>query len=41
MSGTKFPVEDYAALPIGGNQVSITWLGPSTIAIVKKGAPVR
>jgi len=32
--GTKFPVEDYVALPIGGDQVYITWLDPSTDAIV-------
>jgi hypothetical protein len=32
--GTKFPVEDYVALPISGDQVYITWLDPSTDAIV-------
>ena len=32
--GTKFPTEDYVALPISDNQVYITWLDPTTNAIV-------
>jgi hypothetical protein len=32
--GVKFPVEDYVAVPIGDNQVYITWLDPKTDAIV-------
>ena len=32
--GTKFPPEDYVALPIGGDQLYITWLDPATFAIV-------
>ena len=32
--GTKFPPEDYVALPIGHHQLYITWLDPSTFAIV-------
>jgi len=32
--GTKFPAEDYVALPIGGDQIYITWLDPTTFAIV-------
>jgi hypothetical protein len=32
--GTKFPPEDYVALPISGDQLYITWLDPSTFAIV-------
>jgi hypothetical protein len=32
--GVKFPTEDYVALPIGGDQVYITWLDPKTYAIV-------
>ena len=32
--GVTFPVEDYVALPISNDQVYITWLDPSTDAIV-------
>jgi hypothetical protein len=32
--GTTFPVEDYVALPISRDQVYITWLDPTTYAIV-------
>jgi hypothetical protein len=32
--GTKFPPEDYVALPIGDHQIYITWLDPATFAIV-------
>jgi hypothetical protein len=32
--GTKFPPEDYVAIPIGHHQLYITWLDPSTFAIV-------
>ena len=32
--GVKFPTEDYVALPIGNDQVYITWLDPKTFAIV-------
>lgn len=32
--GTTFPTEDYVAVPISGNQIYITWLDPSTDAIV-------
>jgi len=32
--GVTFPPEDYVALPIGDDQVYITWLDPSTFAIV-------
>jgi hypothetical protein len=32
--GTKFPPEDYVALPIGHHQLYITWLDPGTFAIV-------
>lgn len=32
--GTKFPAEDYVAVPIGDNRVYITWLDPKTYAIV-------
>lgn len=32
--GVTFPVEDYVALPIGNDQIYITWLDPSTDAIV-------
>jgi hypothetical protein len=32
--GTKFPPEDYVALPIGDHQLYITWLDPATFAIV-------
>ena len=32
--GVKFPVEDYVAVPIGDDQVYITWQDPKTLAIV-------
>lgn len=32
--GTKFPPEDYVAIPIGHHQLYITWLDPTTYAIV-------
>jgi hypothetical protein len=32
--GTTFPAEDYVAIPIGGDQIYITWLDPATYAIV-------
>ena len=32
--GVTFPPEDYVALPIGNHQLYITWLDPSTDAIV-------
>jgi hypothetical protein len=32
--GTTFPAEDYVALPISHDQVYITWLDPTTYAIV-------
>jgi hypothetical protein len=32
--GTKFPQEDYVAIPISRDQLYITWLDPSTFAIV-------
>src|ERR1700728_3310214 len=32
--GVKFPTEDYVALPISNDQVYITWLDPTTYAIV-------
>ena len=32
--GVKFPTEDYVAVPIGGDQVYITWQDPKTYAIV-------
>jgi hypothetical protein len=32
--GVKFPTEDYVALPISDDQVYITWLDPTTDAIV-------
>jgi hypothetical protein len=32
--GTVFPPEDYVALPIGNHQLYITWLDPTTFAIV-------
>lgn len=30
----KFPTEDYVAVPIGNDQIYITWLDPTTYAIV-------
>ncbi|HLH82538.1 MAG TPA: hypothetical protein VKV38_04695 [Trebonia sp.] len=32
--GTKFPPEDYVAIPIGHHELYITWLDPSSYAIV-------
>ena len=32
--GVKFPTEDYVAVPISNDQVYITWLDPTTYAIV-------
>lgn len=32
--GKTFPVEDYVALPIGNHELYITWLDPTTFAIV-------
>jgi hypothetical protein len=32
--GVQFPVDDYVALPIGNHELYITWLDPSTFAIV-------
>jgi hypothetical protein len=32
--GVKFPVEDYVAVPIGDDQIYITWQDPKTFAIV-------
>jgi hypothetical protein len=32
--GQKFPVEDYVAIPIGNHELYVTWLDPSTDAIV-------
>ena len=32
--GVKFPTEDYVAVPIGDDQVYITWQDPTTRAIV-------
>jgi hypothetical protein len=32
--GVKFPTEDYVAVPIGNDQIYITWLNPATYAIV-------
>jgi hypothetical protein len=32
--GVTFPVEDYVAVPIGDHQLYITWLDPTTFAIV-------
>ena len=32
--GTTFPTEDYVALPIGNDELYVTWLDPSTDAIV-------
>jgi hypothetical protein len=32
--GVTFPTEDYVALPISDDQIYITWLDPSTDAIV-------
>ena len=32
--GTKFPPEDYVAIPIGHHELYVTWLDPATFAIV-------
>jgi hypothetical protein len=32
--GTTFPTEDYVAVPIGNDELYVTWLDPSTFAIV-------
>jgi len=32
--GTTFPTEDYVAVPIGNHELYVTWLDPSTDAIV-------
>ena len=32
--GTKFPPEDYVAIPIGHHELYVTWLNPVTFAIV-------
>ena len=32
--GQKFPVEDYVAVPIGNHELYVTWLDPSSYAIV-------
>jgi hypothetical protein len=32
--GTKFPTEDYVAVPVGNHELYVTWLDPSTFAIV-------
>jgi hypothetical protein len=32
--GTKFPAEDYVAVPIGSDQIYITWQDPKAFAIV-------
>ena len=32
--GTKFPPEDYVTIPIGHHELYVTWLDPSTFAIV-------
>ena len=32
--GVQFPVDDYVALPIGNHELYITWLDPTTFAIV-------
>jgi hypothetical protein len=32
--GTTFPTEDYVAVPIGNHELYVTWLDPSTFAIV-------
>jgi hypothetical protein len=32
--GVKFPTEDYVAVPISNDQIYITWLDPTTYAIV-------
>jgi hypothetical protein len=32
--GTTFPTEDYVAVPIGNHELYVTWLDPSSYAIV-------
>jgi hypothetical protein len=32
--GTKFPPEDYVAIPIGHHELYVTWLDPASFAIV-------
>jgi hypothetical protein len=32
--GVTFPVEDYVAIPIGNHELYVTWLDPTTYAIV-------
>jgi hypothetical protein len=32
--GTTFPAEDYVAVPIGNHELYVTWLDPSSYAIV-------
>lgn len=32
--GTKFPVEDYVAMPIGNHELYVAWLDPKTHALV-------
>ncbi len=32
--GTKFPVEDYVAMPIGNHELYVTWLDPKTHVLV-------
>lgn len=32
--GLTFPPEDYVAIPVGSHQLYVTWLDPSTYAIV-------
>jgi hypothetical protein len=32
--GTKFPPEDYVAIPIGHHELYVTWLDPTSFAIV-------
>jgi hypothetical protein len=32
--GSKFPVEDYVAMPIGNHEIYVTWLDPKSHALV-------
>ena len=32
--GTKFPAEDYVAMPIGNHEIYVAWLDPKTHALV-------
>jgi hypothetical protein len=32
--GTKFPTEDYVAVPVGNHELYVTWLDPSSYTIV-------